>query len=213
MSILLITVLTFVRTYSIDKQEIAEITKVNSLVCINIQGDKTMNPKYERDSTYRERYISAHPPKNGKYRCVYCGRLVPKEKMEVDHVVAVDRVKKNWLYRLCVPNGVNDISNLVCSCHRCNHKKSSKGGLWIIRGHFWKVVLPIYITIKIVLACAILAFVTLAVMGFFGLGPAQNIYNSIVDVFISWMNSFASEVKNFGTWILDFAALKIKELL
>lgn len=172
-----------------------------------------MNSKYERDSSYRERYISAHPPKNGKYRCVYCGRLVAKDKMEVDHVVAVDRVKRNWLYRLCVPNGVNDLNNLVCSCHRCNHKKGSKGGLWIIRGHFWKVVLPLYITMKILLVCAIMAIIILAILGLFDIGPAQNLYNSIVDVLISLMDSAASLVRNAGSWLIDFIALKIKNML
>lgn len=172
-----------------------------------------MNSKYERDSSYRERYISAHPPKNGKYRCVYCGRLVAKDKMEVDHVVAVDRVKRNWLYRLCVPNGVNDLNNLVCSCHRCNHKKGSKGGLWIIRGHFWKVVLPLYITMKILLVCAIMAIIILAILGLFDIGPAQNLYNSIVDVLISLMDSAASLVRNAGSWLIGFIALKIKNML
>ena len=172
-----------------------------------------MNSKYERDSSYRERYISAHPPKNGKYRCVYCGRLVAKDKMEVDHVVAVDRVKRNRLYRLCVPNGVNDLNNLVCSCHRCNHKKGSKGGLWIIRGHFWKVVLPLYITMKILLVCAIMAIIILAILGLFDIGPAQNLYNSIVDVLISLMDSAASLVRNAGSWLIDFIALKIKNML
>lgn len=172
-----------------------------------------MNSKYERDSSYRERYISAHPPKNGKYRCVYCGRLVAKDKMEVDHVVAVDRVKRNWLYRLCVPNGVNDLNNLVCSCHRCNHKKGSKGGLWIIRGHFWKAVLPLYIIMKILLVCAIMAIIILAILGLFDIGPAQNLYNSIVDVLISLMDSAASLVRNAGSWLIDFIALKIKNML
>lgn len=172
-----------------------------------------MNSKYERDSSYRERYISAHPPKNGKYRCVYCGRLVAKDKMEVDHVVAVDRVKRNWLYRLCVPNGVNDLNNLVCSCHRCNHKKGSKGGLWIIRGHFWKAVLPLYIAMKILLVCAIMAIIILAILGLFDIGPAQNLYNSIVDVLISLMDSAASLVRNAGSWLIDFIALKIKNML
>lgn len=172
-----------------------------------------MNSKYERDSSYRERYIFAHPPKNGKYRCVYCGRLVAKDKMEVDHVVAVDRVKRNWLYRLCVPNGVNDLNNLVCSCHRCNHKKGSKGGLWIIRGHFWKAVLPLYITMKILLVCAIMAIIILAILGLFDIGPAQNLYNSIVDVLISLMDSAASLVRNAGSWLIDFIALKIKNML
>ena len=98
-----------------------------------------MKTKYERDDTYRTRYIAAHPPKHGKYRCVYCGRRITKEKMQVDHIIAVNRVKKNWLYRLCVPKGINELENLVCSCPKCNRRKGDKGGLWAIRGKFWKV--------------------------------------------------------------------------
>lgn len=126
-----------------------------------------MNAKYKRDETYRTRYIAAHPPNHGKYRCVYCGRRIPKEKMQVDHVIAVNRVKKNWLYRLCVPNGINELDNLVCSCAKCNKRKGDKGGLWAIRGHFWKICLPVYTLLRVNVILAIV----FAVLGLADIGP------------------------------------------
>lgn len=126
-----------------------------------------MNAKYKRDETYRTRYIAAHPPNHGKYRCVYCGRRIPKEKMQVDHVIAVNRVKKNWLYRLCVPNGINELDNLVCSCAKCNKRKGDKGGLWTIRGHFWKICLPVYTLLRVIVILAIV----FAVLGLADIGP------------------------------------------
>ena len=66
--------------------------------------------------------------------------------------------------KLLVPKGVNDISNLAPACRRCNRRKGSKGGLWIIRGRFWRVCLPIYTVLR--LAClAGVAFVALAAFG------------------------------------------------
>lgn len=121
-----------------------------------------MKTKYERDDMYRTRYIAAHPPKHGKYRCVYCGRRITKEKMQVDHIIAVNRVKKNWLYRLCVPKGINELENLVCSCPKCNRRKGDKGGLWAIRGKFWKICLPIYVVLRLMLLVAII-FAILAI--------------------------------------------------
>lgn len=176
-----------------------------------LKGLVCVNQKYERDTTYRERYISAHPPKNGKYRCVYCGKKIPKDKMEVDHVVAVDRVKKNWLYRLCVPNGVNDLSNLVCSCHRCNSvKKKNKGGLWIVRGHFWKIILPIYMAIKYLLILALIVLISLFVLGFFDIGPAPELWQNVA----SWMKDTAAAaghgLANLGSDVLGLIAEKIR---
>lgn len=129
-----------------------------------------MNSKYKRDETYRTRYIAAHPPNRGKYRCVYCGRRITKDKMQVDHVIAVNRVKRNWMYRLCVPNGINDLDNLVCSCRKCNLRKRDKGGIWAIRGHFWKICLPIYTVLRLLLVAAIV----FAVLALADIGPFRS---------------------------------------
>ena len=104
-----------------------------------------MNSKYLRSDNYRSEFIRRWPQKHGYYRCVYCGKRIDKNHMEVDHVVPVHAVQHNFLYRLCVPyDGVNSIANLVPSCHRCNRKKGSKCGLWMIRGKFWRLCLPLY---------------------------------------------------------------------
>lgn len=134
------------------------------------------NSKFKRDNSYRTRFIAEHPPKHGKYRCVYCGRKITKDAMEVDHVVAIGRLKKNWLYRLCVPNGVNDTSNLVPACHGCNHRKGCKGGLWAIRGRYWKICLPVYTAIRVFVVVCIIAII-LAISGF---QPAVDLISSLI---------------------------------
>jgi hypothetical protein len=96
--------------------------------------------------------------------------------MQVDHVIAVNRVKKNWLYRLCVPHGINDLDNLVCSCRKCNLRKGDKGGLWAIRGHFWKICLPIYIILRLLVLLAVI-FLILVLLD---VGPYQ-------ELFVSWI--------------------------
>lgn len=156
-----------------------------------------MSGKYERDNSYRERFIESHPPRNGKYRCVYCGKRISKDDMQVDHVIAVGRVKKNWLYRLCVPNGVNDLSNLVPSCSKCNNKKGSKGGLWAIRGHFWKIALPIYITLKTLIIFAIFSTCFILILGGMGIAP--------FDILLQKLESFLLFVpKALADWIFAF---------
>lgn len=135
-----------------------------------------MNDKYARNSSYRNQFLNAVPPVRGKYRCVYCGRRVRPEKMQVDHVVAVHLAQKGFLPKLLVPKGVNDISNLAPACRRCNRRKGSKGGLWIIRGRFWRVCLPIYTVLR--LAClAGVAFVALAA---FGWPPAVDMLSGLL---------------------------------
>ena len=123
-----------------------------------------MKNQYSRSSNYRTAFMDTYPPKDGHYRCVYCGKNIKFEEMEVDHVIAINRAKRNWLYRLCLHDGVNSVSNLVPSCHRCNRKKGSKGGLWAIRGHFWRFCLPIYVAVKISLGVALVAIVCFGVM-------------------------------------------------
>lgn len=135
-----------------------------------------MNDKYTRNSSYRNEFLSAVQPVRGKYRCVYCGRRVKPEKMQVDHVVAVHLAQRGFLAKLLVPKGVNDISNLVPACRRCNRRKGSKGGLWIIRGRFWRICLPIYTVLR--LAC--LAGVTFITLAAFGWPPAVDMLSGLL---------------------------------
>ena len=71
-------------------------------------------PKYERSDDYRYQYIRAHPGFMGKYYlCPYCGRIMLKKTMQVDH-----------------------IHNLTASCPKCNNRKSDSGGFWIFLARF-----------------------------------------------------------------------------
>ena len=89
----------------------------------------------KRSADYRYQYIKKHPGFLGLYMCAYCGKIIKKDKMEVDHVISVDLAAHSRLYRLLLfGKNVNDTNNLVASCHACNRKKTNHGGLWIIRG-------------------------------------------------------------------------------
>lgn len=121
--------------------------------------------KWDRDVYYRSVFLKNNPGLFGKfYFCVYCGKPLTRKSMQVDHHIAVNRVKLNPLYKAyfnianAVTNlfgklvhgkkykknvGVNVSYNLVPACARCNNKKSDNGGLWIIRGMIggtvWKI--------------------------------------------------------------------------
>lgn len=128
---------------------------------------KSMNQKYQRSDTYRTEFIRNWPPRAGKYRCVYCGRKISKNDMEVDHIVPVKAASHNFLYRLMVPpEGVNSLSNLVPACHKCNRRKGSKCGFWLIRGKFWRICLPLYMILRIALVVAIIGCLYFVFFGY-----------------------------------------------
>ena len=96
--------------------------------------------RYDRSSDYRRNFFKNNPGLFGtdKYQCVYCGRIKSKRKIQVDHHIPVHRVKRFGIGRLLMKmkniNDINSIKNLVPACEKCNKKKSSKMGLWLIKG-------------------------------------------------------------------------------
>lgn len=100
----------------------------------------------KRSHAYREQYFAAHQPDIlGRYFCTYCGKLIKPKDVQVDHMVSIALVQKNhWMQKYV--SDINDSKNLVAACRRCNSKKGSKGGLWILRGIigqyriFWSMV-------------------------------------------------------------------------
>ena len=84
---------------------------------------RCFDEKFERSPKYRYNFIKCNPPVNNRYRCVYCGRVVKKDDMEVDHILPVSGAKEYEWVRKKLKRGVNDMSNLVPSCHRCNMRK------------------------------------------------------------------------------------------
>ena len=98
--------------------------------------------KLERSGDYRTRYFDANPGLFGKgwYICPYCGKVMRnKKKIDIDHIHSVHRVKNSmFLTRKFkkLEDGVNDLRNLTHSCRRCNRRKGSKGGIWVLLGRY-----------------------------------------------------------------------------
>lgn len=103
--------------------------------------------KYERSTDYRRQFFKNNKGifGGGNFFCSYCGKLITPQRMTVDHLIPVNKVKKKGFARFMMKirgiNNINDLNNLIPSCSSCNSRKSDKMGLWIIRGdigkHMW----------------------------------------------------------------------------
>lgn len=106
----------------------------------------TDNDYGKRSSNYRTLFFQNVPPDFGNfYFCVYCGLPYSKKHITVDHLIPIGAVKDNLkmqhkLKRMGIP-GINDCSNLVPACRRCNQRKGKKMGIWLLRArigrHKW----------------------------------------------------------------------------
>jgi 5-methylcytosine-specific restriction endonuclease McrA len=106
----------------------------------------TDNAYGTRDGAYRARFFQNHPPlPGGFYFCAYCGRLVSKRKVTVDHLYPVAMVSRDpKLQKKLRRQGITDLNcakNLVPACYDCNQKKAANMGDWIRKGkigrHAW----------------------------------------------------------------------------
>lgn len=93
----------------------------------------------KRSSNYRSEFFSHYKPiKKGRYYCSYCGKLIPKGKVTVDHLYPVHIVNKSSYYQAKLmqigAKSVNDYRNLVPACKKCNRKKSYKIRGWVLLG-------------------------------------------------------------------------------
>lgn len=98
---------------------------------------------YDRSRDYRYQFIKHNPGYKkdyNHYHCVYCGKRILKKDMQVDHVISVNNAKNNlstkiymWLTGL---KDINDVSNLVSSCAKCNKKKGKMSNGWILSAFF-----------------------------------------------------------------------------
>ena len=96
-----------------------------------------------RNSGYRTIFFQNHRSVFGNmYFCAYCGRLMKKKNVSVDHIYPVDKVSKSpkmqRKLKLRRMTDVNDKRNLVASCKRCNLRKGTRTGFWIFRGKIGK---------------------------------------------------------------------------
>lgn len=117
-----------------DIDELKQFCKKNKLKIV------ISDTKYQRNSKYRENYLSSHEEK--KYWCAYCGNRFEKEQITIDHIFPVDKTSKsvslqNRMHRFGIGD-INSEKNLVPACKSCNSKKASKTGRWIIKGFLGK---------------------------------------------------------------------------
>ena len=115
-----------------------------------------------RSNDYRRAFFSHYPPMiHNMYFCAYCGRLIPKRKITVDHLYPVSVANRSIsvqkkLRRYGIDN-INNYKNLVPACRRCNAKKSANMGFWLWKGqigrfqHLWLVRHAVRITILILI--------------------------------------------------------------
>ena len=136
-----------IRVSKSEKKKVLQMCKGMKYVCYD--------EKYGRSSNYREEFFKHNHPDarkwgdsgpNNLWYCRYCHRKIPSKKMQVDHVIPVNKAKRMRKRQKKLPNGVNDVSNLVPSCRRCNRFKSDQTGLWLVRAKlgkyrwYWKLV-------------------------------------------------------------------------
>lgn len=100
---------------------------------------KLMNDFAVRSTDYRRKFFAKNKPHLfGRYFCAYCGKLVKREDLTVDHLYPVNCAQKS-LYmqkklRRMGLKSINDERNLIAACRKCNERKSAKMGIWILKG-------------------------------------------------------------------------------
>ena len=100
---------------------------------------KLQNQFATRSTNYRQSFFDKHPPVYGnRYFCAYCGCLIHKNNVTIDHLYPVKCVQRSIKMQKKLQrkgwDSINDERNLVAACEYCNKKKSSKMGNWIIKG-------------------------------------------------------------------------------
>lgn len=103
---------------------------------------KCIDDKYIRSSDYRKAYMESMKFKHKYTICAYCGLPLKVDKITVDHIIPVDKVQNSNYAKLVLKklhiDNVNNKKNLVGACRRCNSKKGTKMGSWVIRGFVGK---------------------------------------------------------------------------
>ncbi|MEG1482907.1 MAG: HNH endonuclease signature motif containing protein [Cetobacterium sp.] len=98
----------------------------------------TLYPENRRSNNYRQIFLENNKGINGYYFCAYCGKILNEKYLAVDHIIPINKASKSkflkWILELIKINDINDIKNLTPSCKKCNSRKASKTGFWIVRG-------------------------------------------------------------------------------
>lgn len=116
-------------------------------------------PRYARSDNYRTNFIRENPGVFGLYMCSYCGRIIPRRKMEVDHIISINHANNHKLLHFIGKSAINSTVNLTPACHNCNSNKSDRGGLWIIRGLIGWLIHPMLWILFIILVVNFLKWI------------------------------------------------------
>ena len=97
-----------------------------------------------RSSDYRKVFFESNKPLlSSFYFCAYCGKLVRRKKITVDHLFPIAKAQKELsLQRKLKWLGIDSINsekNLVPACEKCNKRKGTKIDGWIIKGYIGKI--------------------------------------------------------------------------
>ena len=125
--------------------------------------------RFTRSKDYRKQYLKKHKGFFGIYTCSYCGKLISKNNMQVDHIYPVNGVSGGVFDNMsgkmfisvmsalhgpkALKEGVNADWNKTSACLYCNGKKTDLKGAWVIRGYVGKIVFPILNFVLIVGLC------------------------------------------------------------
>lgn len=120
-------------------------------------GKSSCSTRFTRNDSYRQTFLRGKRGLFGTrslYCCSYCGRLLTRTQMQVDHCIPVEGAKSSRFVRTYIrlvglfsdkktrEQGINGLWNLVPSCPKCNNKKSDKRGLWVVRGIIGRYLFP-----------------------------------------------------------------------
>jgi HNH endonuclease. len=122
-----------------------------------------------RGSDYRRRYFIMNKPVIGdKYICVYCGKLLTKDELTVDHIYPIGKASNSLKYQKKLSRkgikNINDGKNLVSACAKCNALKSADTGLWILKakiGRIYPLWIVRYLFRLIIIAAAVITLIYL----------------------------------------------------
>ncbi len=88
------------------------------------------NPNYTRSSSYRSVFFKCNKGVGDeRYFCAYCGCLLHKDDVTVDHVFPVAAARDKKIYQRLLKwfgiTNINSNKNLAPACSYCNRKKSA----------------------------------------------------------------------------------------
>ncbi|MBM6840108.1 hypothetical protein H6A03_00925 [[Clostridium] spiroforme] len=126
----------------------AEIEILKNYCIAHHLNIKIYDDSDKRSHDYRSSFFQTNLGlfnKGRYYHCAYCGRILKKNDIQVDHIFPVYMVKDSnftnfnkKVLKLFHITNINCTRNLVASCKKCNQQKGNKTGLWIFRAWIGK---------------------------------------------------------------------------